>query len=156
MPPNTAPFFGPSKIEPIITGIWIIVALVNPSGIYPKNGVNAMIIISAANSATCTMPSVCDFLSPFALLFITSSLLSFPYGIQYISPQFTHTYIVAKIHACMIIFVAMYGWRECLLGHSVNRNGVTVSVYHSLPFNDNYVSKNKHKITYTFLKYVLE
>ena len=101
MPPKTAPFFGPSKIEPIITGTWIIVALVNQSGIYPKNGVNAMIIISAANSATCTMPSVCDLPSLFALLFIFSSLLSFSYEIQYISLQFTHTHTSENAHARM-------------------------------------------------------
>ena len=32
-PPRNAPFFGPIIREPTITGIWIIVALVNPRGI---------------------------------------------------------------------------------------------------------------------------
>ena len=31
-PPKNAPFFGPNISEPIITGTWIIVALVKPSG----------------------------------------------------------------------------------------------------------------------------
>ena len=50
--PKIAPFFGPNVKAPIMTGMWIIVALVNPRGIYPRNGVKAMMMISAAKSAT--------------------------------------------------------------------------------------------------------
>ena len=51
-PPRKAPFFGPSRSDARITGMCSVVALVNPRGIYPRNGVNAIRIISAANSAT--------------------------------------------------------------------------------------------------------
>ena len=38
----------------------MIVARVNPSGIYPKNGTIAIRMISAAKSAACTSPFTCD------------------------------------------------------------------------------------------------
>ena len=31
-PPKNAPFFGPSRIDPMMTGRWIVVARVTPSG----------------------------------------------------------------------------------------------------------------------------
>ena len=49
--PNAAPFFGPKSRDARITGMWIIVALVKPSGIYPKKGVNAIMIIIAPKIA---------------------------------------------------------------------------------------------------------
>ena len=53
-----------------ITGIWIIVALVNPSGIYPRKGVNAMITIITPKIAVCTicLCAHCCLLSVFCLL----------------------------------------------------------------------------------------
>ena len=51
--PKNAPFFGPRNSAPRITGIWIIVALMTTSGIYPS-GVNAIITIMAVNSAVST------------------------------------------------------------------------------------------------------
>ena len=68
--PSRAPVFGPIKRDARITGIWIIVALVNPSGIYPRKGVNAMITIitpkncrlyhmPCAHTAACCLCFVC-------------------------------------------------------------------------------------------------
>ena len=55
--PKNAPLFGPRKIAPRITGMWIIVALITPSGMYPS-GVKAMIIMIAVKSAVSTKSSV--------------------------------------------------------------------------------------------------
>ena len=51
--PKKAPFFGPQKIAPKITGIWIIVPLITTKGINP-NGVNAITTIMAVNKAVRT------------------------------------------------------------------------------------------------------
>ena len=50
--PKAPPFFGPIKSEAIITGICMIVARVNPSGIYPRKGVKAITHMTAPNIAT--------------------------------------------------------------------------------------------------------
>ena len=47
--------FRPIRMDPIITGMWMMVALVNPSGMYPRKGVNAKITIIAPNNATWIM-----------------------------------------------------------------------------------------------------
>ena len=64
-PPKNAPFLGPSRIEPIMTGTWIMVALVTPSGIYPRKGVNAITTMMAENSAICTNDRVWVFIEVF-------------------------------------------------------------------------------------------
>ena len=53
--PRAAPFLGPISSEAIMTGTWMIVALVNPSGMYPRKGVNAMMHMTAPKIATWTM-----------------------------------------------------------------------------------------------------
>jgi hypothetical protein len=39
----------------MMTGMWMMVALVNPSGIYPRKGVNAKSTMIAPNNATWVM-----------------------------------------------------------------------------------------------------
>ena len=56
-PPKTAPDFHPSKIEPKMTGMWIVVALMTPSGIYPS-GVKDSTTMIPENSASFTMSCV--------------------------------------------------------------------------------------------------
>ena len=62
--------FGPIKRDARITGIWIIVALVNPSGIYPRKGVNAMITIITPKIAVCTICRVRTLLPVVCVLFV--------------------------------------------------------------------------------------
>ena len=71
--PKNAPYLGPKRTAPIITGIWTVVAFIKPSGMYPKKGTNAMITIIAAKAAAITMVRV------FSTRFILSSLLLFFY-----------------------------------------------------------------------------
>ena len=56
-PPKAAPAFQPSKIEPKMTGMWMVVALMAPSGMYP-NGVIDSTTMMPANSASFTMSCV--------------------------------------------------------------------------------------------------
>ena len=68
--PSRAPVFGPIKRDARITGIWIFVALVNPSGIYPRKGVNAMITIITPKIAVCTICRVRTLLPVVCVLFV--------------------------------------------------------------------------------------
>lgn len=54
LPPSKAPIFGPKTIEPIITGICIVVAFNGPIGINPKKGTDASKIIIPKNNAVKT------------------------------------------------------------------------------------------------------
>ena len=51
--PKNAPYFGPKNSAPKITGMWMTVALITTSGIYPS-GVNAIMTIMAVKSAVST------------------------------------------------------------------------------------------------------
>jgi len=56
-PPKKAPAFHPSKIEPRMTGMWMVVARITPSGTYPS-GVIASTTMIPENSASFTMSCV--------------------------------------------------------------------------------------------------
>lgn len=55
--PKNPPFFGPQNNAPKITGMWMMVALITTSGMYPS-GVNAIMIMIAANRAVSTSSAV--------------------------------------------------------------------------------------------------
>lgn len=55
MPPRNAPFFGPSRMEPMMTGTWRMVALMRGRSMSPM-GVNARRKMMAENMASSTRP----------------------------------------------------------------------------------------------------
>ena len=59
-PPRNAPFFGPRTTDPMITGMWIVVACIASIGsfMYPIYGTKASSTISAESSAVCASSSV--------------------------------------------------------------------------------------------------